>query len=222
MFTGIVQGLGKVVDAQVSDCMRLAVDLGPHTQNLQIGNSVAVNGACLTVTSVGADNAQLEQATHFDVIAETLSLTNLGRLQPGDQVNIERSMTMGDEVGGHLLSGHIATQVQVGLTDPDRPSRLWFECPEQVMKYLFHKGFVALDGASLTISSVDIAKKIFSVDLIPETRARTTLGKVTSGDAVNLEVDTRTQTIVDTLERLMLDAGWLEAFQARLTAKAVP
>lgn len=221
MFTGIVQGLCKVTDvSKVPDGLRLAVDLNAHCQNLQTGASVAINGCCLTVVSIDTDEATAGQIVSFDVITETLSLTNLGLLQVGDLVNVERSIALGDEIGGHFLSGHVTTSVQVKKVVADRPERLWFKCPKQVMRYLFHKGFVALDGASLTVSSVDIESAGFSVDLIPETRSRTTLGRLAVGDKVNLEVDSHTQATVDTLDRLMMDANWLAQFKDRLTTEA--
>lgn len=209
MFTGIVQALVPVQSVQKgAEAVRLALTLGPMAMSLQSGASVAVNGVCLTVTSVESGVAT------FDVIPQTLTLTNLGSLQAKDQVNVERSMTASDEIGGHLLSGHIAGTVRVLENKTSAQGvRCWFGCSKQSLKYIFHQGFVALDGASLTVSSVNREQGSFAVDLIPETRARTTLGTRQPGDLVNLEVETQTRTIVETIELMLADPVWLERFR---------
>jgi riboflavin synthase len=140
----------------------------------------------------------------FDVILETLNLTNLSAVAAGDRVNVERSFRVGDEVGGHILSGHVADTATVARIDEaDNLRVIHFSVPSQWMKYLNHKGFVALDGASLTIASVDREADEISVSLIPETIERTTLGRINAGDRVNLEIDAQTQAIVETVERLI-------------------
>ncbi len=204
MFTGIVQDL-VTVQAVIDegDLVRLALDLGEMTDNLKLGASVAVNGTCLTVTRV-------EQGTaYFDVIVETLRTTNLHALRDGDLVNVERSFQVGDEVGGHIVSGHVtstAALVQRRVAGNDHV--LTFALDPRWMKYVFHKGFIALDGASLTVSAIDRDAHEFSVSLIPETLQRTTLGRINEGRHVNVEVDAQTLTTVDTVERLFADDEW--------------
>lgn len=198
MFTGIVQDLvtvQTVVDQ--GDLTRLGLDLGSMAHNLETGASVAVNGCCLTVTRVE------QGVAYFDVIMETLRTTSLSQIRSGDYVNVERSFHVGDEIGGHIVSGHITTTADVVERRVEgNDNVLSFSMSEQWMKYVFHKGFVALDGASLTISSVDREANQFEVSLIPETLERTTLGRVMPGERVNVEVDAQTLTTVETVERL--------------------
>jgi len=198
MFTGIVQGKATVADLQrKADFMRLTLTLPQgHTDNLQTGASIAVNGTCLTVT--GFEGAQV----HFDLIMETLKVTNLGQLSPGCQVNFERAARFGDEIGGHLLSGHVHDQVSiVEIERPDNNCVIWFEVSPQWMKYILPKGFVALNGASLTIG--EVINNRFNVYLIPETLAQTSFGNAQPGWKINLEVDPHTQAVVDTVERYL-------------------
>jgi riboflavin synthase len=204
VFTGIVQGLKPVrAVVQAEGLRRLDLELGELARGLQTGASVAVNGVCLTATRVEGSIAR------FDVIAETLSCTNLGDLAVGALVNVERSMTLADEIGGHRVSGHVYDTARVAAIETSPNARvLWLEVPRRWMAYLYYKGFVAVDGASLTISGIDSAKSWFSVSLIPETISRTTLGTVETGARVNLEVDTQTQTIVDTVERMLTAPEW--------------
>lgn len=208
MFTGIVQGLVPV--SRVDDepgLRRLQLELGELADGLGLGASVAVNGTCLTVTAVGAGIAS------FDIIRETLERTNLGALDAGDRVNVERSFRVGDEIGGHIVSGHVSGVANLARIEEAANERnLFFAVPAALMKYLPRKGFVALDGASLTIATVDGAASEISVCLIPETIARTTLGTARVGYAANLEVDAQTQAVVDTVERLLGEPEW----QARL------
>ena len=204
MFTGIVQDLvpiQQIVDE--GDLKRLCLDLGNLTENLKLGASVAVNGTCLTVTRVE------QGAAWFDVITETLRITNLGDLEKGDMVNVERSFQVGDEVGGHIVSGHVTATAQLleRLVDGN-DHVLTFGLADAWMKYVFHKGFIALDGASLTVSAIDREQCRFSVSLIPETLARTTLGRIAVGERINVEVDAQTVTTVDTVERLFEDDQW--------------
>lgn len=201
MFTGIVQGLCEVTSVERdTSLVRLGIALGEVGRGVQIGASVAINGTCLTVTATS------DEETCFDVIQETLDLTNLGTLEPGVQVNVERSFRVGDEVGGHILSGHVSGVARVSRIDQaDNLRNLYFTVPRALVRYLTLKGFVALDGASLTISHCDAANAEIGVSLIPETIARTTLGRLEAGDAVNLEVDAQTQAIVETVERVLAE-----------------
>lgn len=130
-------------------------------------------------------------------------MTNIGKVSAGHLVNVERSFHAGDEIGGHIVSGHVAGTVEVvEIVEAEGVRNITFVADPDVMKYLLHKGFVALDGASLTIAFVDYATNRFGICLIPETIERTTLGRVVMGDRVNVEPDSQTQTIVDTVERL--------------------
>jgi riboflavin synthase len=203
VFTGIVQDLVSVTRVERENGLtRIGLALGEGTEGLELGASVAVNGTCLTVTKVDGGIA------HFDVIPETLNTTNIGRLKLNDRVNVERSFRVGDEVGGHVVSGHVTTTaelVQQHIVGHDRV--LTFRLEPQWLKYVFHKGFIALDGASLTVSALDREKQTFSVSLIPETIARTTLGQAEPGDRVNVEVDAQTVSIVETVERVLAERG---------------
>ncbi|MEQ8861419.1 MAG: riboflavin synthase subunit alpha [Pseudomonadales bacterium] len=203
MFTGIVQGLCKVnsIDDQPR-LKRLTLELGELCEGLANGASVAVNGVCLTVTAADPTAG----TARFDIIRESLDLTNLGDLRVGARVNVERSFRVGDEIGGHVLSGHVsgvATVVRIEEATNER--NLFFRVPAALMKYLSYKGFVSLDGASLTLAHVDAASGEIGVCLIPETIERTTLGRIETGGRVNLEVDAQTQTIVETVERVLAE-----------------
>lgn len=206
MFTGIVQAYREVGDVvEETDLRRLRLDMHDLTDGLQLGASVAVNGTCLTVTRVDGSDVW------FDVIKDTLDTTNIGQLKTGDFANIERSFRVGDEVGGHIVSGHIAANVSVvQIEQSDNLRKLWFGVPPEWLKYVLHKGYVSLDGASLTVSDLDHQGGRFAVSLIPETIERTTLGRVEVGSRVNLEVDSQTQGVVSTVERLFQDKDWRE------------
>jgi riboflavin synthase len=203
MFTGIVQGIATVAARQerpglVTYALDLPRGLGA---GLEVGASVAVDGCCLTVTAVQGDRAQ------FDVMAQTLALTTLGSLREGARVNVERSARTGVEIGGHVLSGHVDARVKIeSVRRPENNHLLRFAVPAPWMNYLFAKGFVALNGASLTIA--DCARESdgsgwIEVWLIPETLRMTTFGDKAEGDAVHLEIDRQTQVIVETVERVL-------------------
>jgi riboflavin synthase len=199
MFTGIVQGLGEVT--QIPDhagIRRLQVRLPTgRDQGLETGASVAINGVCLTV--VGWDQHGVE----FDVIDETLRLTNLGDLKVGHVVNVERAARFGDEIGGHVLSGHIHGRAQVTeVVETDANLAVWWAVPDALKKYVLPKGYVSLNGCSLTVGDTERDGQL-SIHLIPETRELTTFGRVTVGDSLNLEIDSQTQAIVDTVERVL-------------------
>ena len=184
MFTGLVQDLGEVtgVDA-TDDGVRLAVR-SPLAGELALGDSVAVNGVCLTVAERG------QETFTADVMRETLDKTALGGLEPGARVNLERATTPTSRLGGHLVQGHVDA---TGTVLDRRRSEHWevveVEVPRPLLRYLVPKGSVTVDGISLTVVAVDDRRSVFSVSLIPETLARTTLGTRRPGDAVNLEVD---------------------------------
>ncbi len=196
MFTGIVQGLATVTSiSKQATGIELVLDLGSFSVDLQIGASVAVSGVCLTVTKVVDTNV------YFFAMGETLEKTSLKTLQVNDHVNIERSAHVGDEIGGHLVSGHV-TGTAI-LSNIDTASGDWvitLTCDPDWMSYLFPKGFIVLDGCSLTI--VDVQQDSFTVHLIPETLSRTTFGIKKVGALINLEIDPMTRAVVDTVRRM--------------------
>lgn len=196
MFTGIVQGCASVAALEQRDhFMQLTLQLPANlSSGLAKGASIAVNGTCLTITQFTGNQVS------FDVIGETLRLTNLARLRIADQVNVERAARFGDEIGGHLLSGHICTQAIITqiIKQPDN-CEIRYQVDPAFMLYILPKGYVALNGCSLTVGSVQTAG--FNTFLIPETLAVTTFGRAQCGDAINLEVDPQTQAIVDTVNR---------------------
>ncbi|WP_046080279.1 riboflavin synthase [Halomonas sp. HG01] len=204
MFTGIVQGIAEVVAIEEAEAFRTHVVRLPGAlgEGLEIGASVAHNGVCLTVTEIEGERVS------FDLMRETLRVTNLGELAVGDRVNVERAALFGDEIGGHAMSGHvIATAELVSLDEAPNNRRLWFELPESLGRFVFDKGYIGVDGASLTIGEARPATAEhaprFCVDLIPETLARTVLADRVPGDRVNIEIDPQTQAIVETVERVM-------------------
>ncbi|WP_219702268.1 riboflavin synthase subunit alpha [Marinomonas lutimaris] len=206
MFTGIVQGKATVQTAsQVGRNKRLEIVFPAGVMlSQQLGASVAINGVCLTVAEIGHD------VLTFDVIDTTLALTNIGLLQTGDVVNFERAAKMGDEIGGHVMSGHIMTSVTVSRIERIEESvHIRFTTDRQkevdARRYLFNKGYVGLNGASLTIS--DIGNDWLEVSLIPETLRLTTFSSLSVGDKVNLEIDAHTQATVDTVERILKERG---------------
>lgn len=199
MFTGIVQGTGTVVSIDEKPNFRTHVVRLPEDMldNLQLGASVSHNGCCLTVTEVNGD------LVSFDLMKETLRLTNLGELKEGDSVNLERAACFNDEIGGHLMSGHIICTAEVAkILTSENNRQIWFRMPhEDLMKYVLHKGYIGIDGISLTIG--EVTRTRFCVHLIPETLQRTTLGTKRLGDKINIEIDPQTQAIVDTVERVL-------------------
>lgn len=199
MFTGIVQGTAKIVSIEEKDLFRTHVAELPEEllPGLVLGASVAHNGCCLTVTAIEGNRVS------FDLIKETLRVTNLGDLQEGDIVNIERAAKFSDEIGGHLMSGHIMTTAEIcKIIQSENNREVWFKIQDPAqMKYILHKGFVGIDGISLTVG--EVTKSKFCVYLIPETLERTTLGAKKLGHRVNIEIDPHTQAIVDTVERVL-------------------
>jgi riboflavin synthase len=199
MFTGIVQGTAEIVAIEEKELFRTHVVKLPEEllPGLALGASVANNGCCLTVTAIEGD------LVSFDLIKETLRITNLGELQVGNVVNIERAAKFSDEIGGHLMSGHIMTTAEIcKIIQSENNREVWFKLqdPTQI-KYILHKGFVGIDGISLTVG--DVTKSKFCVHLIPETLERTTLGAKKLGHKVNIEIDPHTQAIVETVERVL-------------------
>lgn len=196
MFTGIVEELGEVVALQRRpDSARITVRGGVVVSDVGHGQSISVNGCCLTVVAWGPDTFSA------DVMAETLNLTSLGALEPGSPVNLERSVTPLARLGGHLVQGHVDG---VGTVVDREHSERWdvvtIAVPADLMRYLALKGSVAVDGVSLTVSAVSDSEGTFAVSLIPTTLDLTTLGRAAVGDVVNLEVD----VVAKYVERLLL------------------
>jgi len=202
LFTGIVQALLPVVKIQREpDLLSFSIQFSDTLlHGLATGASVAVDGVCLTVTSIS------NQRVSFDAVPETMNLTTIGALQQDRLVNIERSAKQGVEVGGHILSGHVfGIAAIVSIERTPNNSEMTFQGNPDWMKYVFHKGFLALNGASLTVSGVDKDSGQFSVSFIPETLQRTNFGLLEEGDRVNVEIDHQTQVIVDTVANLLED-----------------
>ena len=200
MFTGIVQGIARV--DQLSDrsglrSVRLEFPPG-FTDGLVVGASVAVDGVCLTVTALHG-----EHAADFDVMQQSLALTTLGDLAVGGQVNVERAARDGAEVGGHPLSGHIDFSARVAeVRRPENNQVLRLAVPAPWMRYVFAKGYIAVNGASLTVAEAQRepgGAGWFDVWLIPETLRMTTFAAKQAGDALNIEIERSTQVMVDTV-----------------------
>ena len=203
MFTGIVQGMGRIVAVcePSADFRTHTVELPEEmAHNLQIGASVANNGCCLTITKING------REVNFDLMAETLAKTNLGSLEAGSLVNLERAARFGDEIGGHLMSGHIIATTEITRIEQNERNRtVWFALPAALKPYILTKGFVGLDGCSLTVGEVGDTE--FNVHLIPETLERTLFGSRKAGDVINIEMDPQTQAVVDTVVRVLAERG---------------
>lgn len=197
MFTGLVEELGTLRGAaRGADSARLTIEAREVVKDVRLGDSIAVNGVCLTV--VEFDRGYFVA----DVMAETLSKTNLANLKPGDKVNLERAMRLGNRLGGHLVSGHIdGVGTIIRKERYDIATLITITAPPQVIRYTVKKGSIAVDGASLTV--VDLDQESFQVSLIPHTAHMTTLGLKKAGGTVNLEAD----LIGKYVERLLGSAG---------------
>ena len=201
MYTGIVQGLEKIIEIKKGDgFITIVVSNQQHFfADVFIGASVAINGVCLTVTTIDPALSQI----HFDISDVTLALTTLKNLKVGDAVNIERSAKVGAENGGHNLYGHIeGTAIVKALEQRGETFHIDLQIPNGNIKYFFLKGFIGLNGCSLTINRVDRQASEISIDLIPETLRLTTWKDAKVGDEVNYEIDQMTRTMVDTLENI--------------------
>ena len=201
MFTGIVEELGEVAAVELlPDAARLTVRASTVGDDVSLGDSISVNGVCLTVTGWDADgDARL---LHFDVMAESLERSSLGGLHPGDPVNLERAVTASTRLGGHVVQGHVDA---VGTVAAREPAEHWdvvrIAAPPAVTRYLVEKGSVTVDGVSLTVTVTD--DDGFAVSLIPETLRRTTLGRRKVGAQVNLEVDVIAKYVESAVARLL-------------------
>jgi riboflavin synthase len=199
MFTGIVTKTLAVATLTLNPTgySHLSLEQNEFFHGVQLGASVAVNGVCLTVAEITPNSVR------FDLLQQTLDVTNLGQLHTGHAVNVERSARMGEEIGGHVLSGHVDTTVSVaGVSPAEGRYELRFTTTPEWLRFILPQGYVALNGVSLTVVAVDTKTNSFIVHLIPETLARTNLGYLKAGDEVNLEVEQTTKTTVLTLERM--------------------
>lgn len=204
MFTGIVQGIAKIAKIADREGLRTFTLAFPEgfCQDLAIGASVSTDGVCLTVTEILDAN----QAT-FDVMLQSLAITTLGSYQEGDRANVERAAKDGAEIGGHPLSGHVDFTSEVVMVKSSDTNRLMrFSIPEAFRKYVFAKGYIAINGASLTVSEVNRAEGWFEVWLIPETRRMTVFEDKQVGDHVNIEIERSTQVVVDTVRETVQES----------------
>ena len=200
MFTGIVSGQGYIhkVKNNVNYASITIKAPAGFSKNLKRGASVAVNGVCLTVKKGATDLLE------FDVITETLEKTNFKLLIKGNKVNLERSMKADTEIGGHLVSGHIhGVGVIKSINDRGQTKDLRIQPPASLMEFLFYKGYVGLNGCSLTIGKV--FKSSFNIHLIPETIKVTNFQKMKKGDLINIEIDQTTINTVETIKKIMLE-----------------
>ncbi len=194
MFTGIVQGLGYVKGVILHDAHRSLTIHLPNVEGLNLGASVAIDGVCLTVVAIN------ESDVRFDVIEETFRRTTLGDLEEGSVVNVERSLKFGDEIGGHLLSGHIMDMGEIVEVKPSSQTMdVRLRVSAHVRQYIVEKGYVAINGVSLTIGACD--EDSFWLHLIPETLQLTTCDTFAVGQRTNIEIDNTTQVIVETVKR---------------------
>ena len=196
MFSGIVSGTAPILRiAEGEGIRKITVDLGDFLDGLETGASVSLDGVCMTVVSM--DSGEVT----FDAISETLDRTTLSDRSEGDWLNVERSMKLGDELGGHILSGHImGTAEIIESKEIGEGLDLLISIPDGCSPFILEKGFIAVDGMSLTVGKCD--EESFGLHIIPETLRITTLDKKVVGDRVNIEIDSRTQAVVETMLRM--------------------
>ena len=193
MFTGIIEEVGAVRAAHPG---KLAISATRIIEDTKEGDSISINGACLTVSELSKDSFSV------DVMPETLRRTNLGLLQPGDKVNLERALAVGGRLGGHFVQGHVdETGRVISITPEEEALLVRFEAPQEIMRYIVRKGFIAVDGVSLTVVECDSSS--FEVSLVAYTQQTTNLAGKRPGDMVNLEVD----IIAKYVERLRGEAS---------------
>jgi riboflavin synthase len=186
VFTGIIEGQGLVkkfdIKTKNRSAAKMKVDLGNLAKRLRIGDSVAINGVCLTATHISKNHAE------FEMIGETLKKTNLGTIKPGDKVNIERSLKVGQRMEGHFVLGHVdGTGKIVKIEKLSKEIKIWIELPKDLIRFVVKKGSLTIDGISLTL--VDVIKNKISICIIPHTMKITNLGSKKIGDKVNIETD---------------------------------
>ena len=186
MFTGIIQGVGKIEkisqNTKNRSAFQMTVDLGKHAKGLKVGQSVALNGVCLSATKISKNKCD------FEMIDETIKQTDLGNLVPGAKVNIERSLKVGDRMEGHFVLGHVdGVGIIKKIEKKPKEIKVWFEVPKKLVKFVVKKGSIAIDGISLTV--VDVTKSNASVCLIPHTIKITNFQSKKVGDKINIETD---------------------------------
>ena len=196
MFTGIVLGKAPIIDiTNKGDVTAFTVDLSGFDEGLEIGASVSLDGICMTVVERQSGKVV------FDAVEETLERTTLSEKKIGDFLNVERSLRVGDELGGHVLSGHVISKAEiVEKKDLGEGMDVRISIPEQIRPFILEKGYIGIDGMSLTVGICD--GEGFSLHLIPETLRITTIGSKEVGETVNIEIDSRTQAIVETMLRM--------------------
>ena len=183
MFTGIITDMGRIAALEKRGDLRARITTGYDTATIEIGASIACDGVCLTAVALGPDWFDV------DISAETVSRTNLDLWTEGRTINLERSLKVGDELGGHIVSGHVDGVAEiVAMSDEGDSTRLTLRAPEALAKYIASKGSVALNGTSLTVN--EVADCTFGINVIPHTQEVTTWGRAQVGDRVNLEIDT--------------------------------
>jgi riboflavin synthase len=188
MFTGIITDIGRILEIRQKGDLWAKIACGYDVETIDIGASIACDGVCLTVVDLGTVP---EPWFSVDISAETVSKTGIGRngWAPGKRINLERALKVGDELGGHIVSGHVDGVAEViAVTDEGDSTRVQFRAPEGLARFIAPKGSVALNGTSLTVNEVE--GRVFGVNFIPHTKEATTWGDVAVGDAVNLEIDT--------------------------------
>ncbi|MGC2428158.1 MAG: riboflavin synthase [Nitrososphaeraceae archaeon] len=202
MFTGIIEGIGEVKsaskfkDKNKAASMRLSIYLGKIYKGLKVGNSVSINGTCLTITKLCK-----RRTADFEIVGETIKRTCLGLVRPGDKVNIERSLRVGERLEGHIVLGHVdATGTIKEIITSTIETKIWIKIEKrEVLRSIVSKGSIAIDGVSLTV--VDIKDDKVSISLIPHTLANTTLGLKSNGDKVNVEIDIIGKYIINNLPK---------------------
>jgi riboflavin synthase len=194
MFTGIITDVGRIRAMTQRGDLRIEIETGYDPASIAIGGSIACSGPCLTVVAKGKA-AKGKGWFAVDVSAETLEKTTAGQWKAGDPLNLERALRVGDELGGHIVSGHVDGVAEIISIKPEGDSlRFKFRAPKDLAKFIAPKGSIALDGTSLTVNEVKGA--MFGVNIIPHTRSVTTWGTMKPGDQINLEVDTMARYVV--------------------------
>ena len=196
VFTGIVEGTGIISKIAKKENLSTITVQTPFNFNegIQVGASVCVDGVCLTVTQINQDSLE------FDLIIETLKVTTFGSIKEKTIVNLERSMKLGDEIGGHMISGHVFdTATITKISEPENNYILTLNIVPNLQKYVFSKGYISLNGISLTIGEVNKTANTFTVYIIPETLRLTNLINKLVGDSINIEIETQTRNTVDTI-----------------------
>ena len=202
VFTGIIQEKARIAKVEnLEDFSQIEiVTSSEFIKGIKVGASVSIDGVCLTVTSINGKNLT------FDIIVETLNVTTLAKLQVSDLVNLERAARLGDEIGGHIISGHVSGIVKISEIKKSTNNHILFlEANEELIKYIFPKGYISLNGISLTVGEVNKGENIFSVYLIPETLRITTMVDKKVGDIINLEIETQTKNTVDLINEMKED-----------------